>query len=127
MNEKNQQEILRLGMIEQQINSLSQQLQAVEKEIVDLELLEIGLDELKESEGKEILAAVGKGIFTKAKLISNDLTVDIGNGNLVKKSVIETQRLIKNQIEKLEKTKDEINANIELIAKDAEKILGKIK
>lgn len=115
MKEKNQQEqqeiMFKLSMFEQQIQQLQQQLQAVEQGIVELNSLYSGLDELVGKEGKEIFASIGKGIFAKAKLISEDLIVDIGSKNFVKKTIPETQKLVKDQIEKLEEVKRELNEN----------------
>ena len=69
MEDKNQQELMfQLSMFEQQIQSIQQQLQAVEKAIQELSSLVLGLEDLKGSEGKEILAPIGKGIFVKTKL-----------------------------------------------------------
>jgi len=128
MEEKNQQEILfKLSLIEQQMQSLHQQLQAVEKGIVELETLKIGLEEFNSSKGKEIMAPLGKGIFTKAKIISDKLIVDIGNKNLVKKSVKDTQKLIVEQIGKLRKAKKELNENLEATSKGAEKMINGFK
>lgn len=128
MEEKKQQEILfKLSLIEQQMQSMHQQLQAVEQGMIELETLKIGLEEFNDSEGKEIIATLGKGIFTKAKIISDKLIVDIGNKNLVEKSVKDTQKLIAEQIEKLMEAKKELNENLEATSKDAEKIIEGLK
>ena len=124
MEEKNQQEILfKLSLIEQQMQNLHSQLQAVEQGIVELETLKIGLEEFNNSKGKEIIAPLGKGIFTKAKIISDKLIVDIGNKNLIKKSVKDTQKLIVEQIGKLREAKKELNKNLEATSKNAEKMI----
>lgn len=128
MEEKKQQEILfKLSLIEQQMQSMHQQLQAVEQGMVELETLKIGLGEFNDSKGKEIIATLGKGIFTKAKIISDKLIVDIGNKNLVEKSVKDTQKLIAEQIGKLMEAKKELNKNLELTSKDAEKMIEGLK
>ena len=127
MEEKNQQEqqeiMFKLSMFEQQIQQLQQQLQAVEKGIVELNSLNLGLDELVGKEGKEIFASSGKGIFAKAKLISEDLIVDIGDKNLVKKTIPETQKLVKNQIKKLEEVKKELNKNLEITGNELQGLI----
>lgn len=123
-NQQNQQEILfKLSLIEQQMQGLHQQLHAVEKGIIELETLDFGLDEFAGSEGKKIIAPLGKGIFVKAKIISEDLIVDIGNKTLIKKNIKETQELIKKQIEKLIEAKKDINKNLETTSKEAERIV----
>jgi len=63
-NEKNQQEmIFQLQMFEQQIDQLQQQIQAVEQAVIDMKTLNYDLDELVGKKDKEILAAIGRGIF----------------------------------------------------------------
>ena len=130
MEEKNQQEqqeiMFKLSMFEQQIQQLQQQLQAVEKGIVELNSLNSGLDEIVGKEGKEIFASIGKGIFAKAKLISEDLIVDIGDKNLVKKTIPETQKLVKNQIEKLEEVKKELDNNLETTSNELRSLIQSV-
>lgn len=109
MSEQNQQELMfKLQMYEQQMNQLQQQLQAVEQGIVEMSTLNLGLDELVGKESKEILAPIGRGIFAKAKLLSEELTVDVGSKNFVKKSIPETKETIQEQIKKLEDVKADL-------------------
>ncbi len=118
-NEQEQQELLfKFSMFEKQIGELQQQIEAVERGIIDLTSLNFGLEELKGSTGKEIFAPFGKGIFVKAKLISEELNVDVGEGNLVKKSIPETKQLIEEQIKKLEQVKEELQDNLEELGKE---------
>ena len=115
--EKEQQELFfKLNMFEQQIQNLQQQLQAVEKAILDMSSLNLGLDELRGNKEKETLSLIGKGIFAKTKLISEELIVDVGGNNLIKKSIPDTQRIIKEQIEKLKEAKKELNKALEEIS-----------
>lgn len=100
-------------MFEQQIQMIYQQLQSVEQAMQDISELSIGLDEIKKD--KEIMAPLGRGIFVKAKTISEDLLVDIGEKNYVKKTIQETKDLIQEQVEKLEKVKEELNCGLEKI------------
>jgi prefoldin alpha subunit len=114
--EKDQQELMfKLSMFEQQIQNIQQQVQAIERAINDLSLLVIGLEDLNGSEGKEILAPIGRGIFVKSKVLSEELIVDIGGGNLISKTIPDTQDIIKKQIEKLEDAREEMNRALEEI------------
>ena len=120
--EKQQELIFKLSMFEQQIQQLQQQLQAVEQGINEMDGLNNGLNELIGSVGKEILASIGRGVFVKAKLLSEDLTIDIGNKTFVKKKIPEAQELIKEQIEKLKDVKKELENNLEQIGEEMMKI-----
>lgn len=124
MQQDEQELIYKLSIYEQQIRQLQEQLQAVEKAIVEINSLGIELDEIKGKEGQEILASVGKGIFAKAKLVSDELLVGVGAGNFVKKSISETKELINKQIEKLEEAKKDLNNNLETMGKEIEEIIG---
>ncbi|HLA23474.1 MAG TPA: prefoldin subunit alpha [Candidatus Nanoarchaeia archaeon] len=122
-NEKKQEILFKLSLFEQQINQMQQQLQSVERGIIDLSSLELELDDLKGSNGKEILAPVGRGIFAKAKLLSEDLIMDVGGKNFVKKTIPETQDIIKGQIKKLEQIKSQLQKNSDEISREAEKLI----
>jgi len=111
-----QQEIvMRFQMFEQQIRMIQEQQQAVEQAIVDLSSLNFELDELVGKKDEEILSPIGRGIYASAKLTSEELLVDIGNKNFVKKSIPETKIILQNQIKKLEKAKEELNKELEKI------------
>jgi len=117
--EKSQQELMmKLSMFEQQIQHLNQQLQAVGEGIVEMNSLNFALDELKGKEGNEILSPLGRGIFTKTKLISEDLIVDIGGKNFVKKSIPEAKKIIEDQVKKLEEVKKDLEFQIEKVNKE---------
>jgi len=126
MENKEQQELmLKLGMFEQQTQQLQQQLQAVEQGIVELTSLNFGLEELKNGEGKEVLSPIGRGIFVKTKLLSEDLTVDVGGKTFVKKSLFETKKVIEGQIKKLNEIKEDLDENLEKINQELrETIMG---
>jgi prefoldin alpha subunit len=102
--------IYKFQIFEQQINAINQQLQAIEKAINDMTKISLGLGEIKE--GREILASVGTGIYAKAKLISEELIIDIGSKNMVSKTIPETEKLIGEQIEKLEDAQDKLNKEL---------------
>ena len=128
MEQKKKQELIfKLGMFEQQIHLLQEQIEAVERGINELGFLNFGLDELRGKTGKEILSPVGKGIFVNAKLASEDLTVDIGGKNFVKKSIPETKETIEEQIKKLIKIKGEMNENLDKIGRELTKTLEEFK
>jgi len=113
-DQQRQQELMfKLQIFEQQIRHLQEQYQAVEQAITQTASLMFGLDDLKGGKGKEIMASIGKGIFVKAKIESDDLIVDVGDKNFVKKDIDSTQKLIKGQIEKLEEIKKELEENMD--------------
>ncbi len=95
----------RFRTFEKQIIQIQEQLQVVEQATLDMNQISFGLDEIKKRKNSEILAPIGRGIFVKAELTSEELTVDVGEGNFVKRSIPETKELIAKQIKKLDEMK----------------------
>jgi len=115
--------MMKFGMFEQQIRNLQEQMQAVERASLDLESIRLGLDEIKTGKDKEILAPIGRGIFVKTKLISDELTVDVGGKNFVTKSVDSTKELIQKQLKKLEDIKKQLDDAMEGINEELTKLM----
>ena len=122
---KGQQELIfKLTAMEQQMQQIQQRLQVVEQNLVEMASLNVGLGDLGNMKDKEIVAHIGMGVFTKAKIISDDLLVDVGDKKFVKKSVQDTQDLIKEQMGKLEEVKIELNVSMENLSREAQKMMG---
>lgn len=128
MDEKSQQELFyKLSFFEQHFNQLQQQMQAVEQAVIELQELELGLNELKNKKDGEIFAPIGKGIFMKAKLSEEELLVDIGGKNFVKKSVDETQKIISEQTLKLENIKNELAEELDKVRDEMQGLIDGIQ
>lgn len=124
----NEQELIyRFSIFEKQIRELQQQIESIDRGIVELNSLSFGLEELKGKTGEEIYAPMGRGIYVKAKLISEELNVDIGNGNIVKKSISNTKELIGEQMKKLEEVKHELENNLEEIGAEMTQIMNSVQ
>lgn len=123
-NKGKQQELMaQLQMYEQQAQQLQQQLQAVEEALTEMNSLNAGLDEIKGGKDKEVLSPLGRGVFTKTKLISEELIVDVGDKNFVKKSIPETKKIIEDQTEKLEGIREELYGNLEGLEKEFTRLM----
>ena len=112
---ENQENIMQLQMMGQEAQQLEQQLQLIEQHLTDMEKLNNGLDELEKTDNKEILANIGKVIYIPAEIKSKELLVEIGNKNLVKKSVPEAKEIIDEQIKKLISAKQQIIERVEAL------------
>ncbi len=123
MEQSEQELVMKLSVFEQQMRQIQQQLEAVQQGIEEISSLSTGLDELAGNADREILANIGRGIFVKAKLLSEDLIVDIGDKNFVKKNIPETKKIIEEQIRKLELVKKELEENLERISDEARSII----
>jgi prefoldin alpha subunit len=121
--EPDQETMMKFQMFEQQMQQIHQQLQAVEQGIVEMTSLSLGLAELKGAKDKEIMAPIGRGIYAKAKLLSEELTVDVGGKNFVKKSIPQARKIIDEQVKKLEEVKVELNNSLEKIGEEMTKVV----
>ena len=124
MDEKKQQELFyKISIFEQQMRQLQQQLEAVEQGIVDLESLKFGLDELVGKKDQEVFSSLGKGIFAKTKLVSEDLLMNIGDRKFVSKSIPETKKSMDDQIKRLNEMKMDLNNSLNEINEEVGKII----
>ncbi len=123
MEEPSQELMFKLQMFDQQIKQLQQQLEAVAQGIAEMTTLSTGLNELVGKKGKEIFAPIGRGIFAKAKLESEELNVDVGGGNFVQKSIPEAKKIIEVQIAKLEDVQKELQENLEKVGEEFNKMI----
>lgn len=102
-------------IFEKQITQIQEQDRAIEQAILDLNQIGSGLDEIVGNGDSEIMAPIGRGIFVKAKLLSEKLTVDIGGGNFVTKTISETKKMIEEQSGKLKLMKKDLDKEMERI------------
>lgn len=125
--EENQEQMMQLQMLGQEAQELEKQLQLIEQHISDLNKLREGLEEIEKSEEKNIYANIGKGIFIPAEIKNKKLIVEVGNKNLVNKSIPETQEIISKEKEKLNNVKIEIMDRVEILQKEMQEIFGQGK
>lgn len=83
--------------------------------MLDMNTISTGLGELVGKKDEEIMAPIGRGIFVKAKLLEEDLLVDVGAHNFVKKTIPEAKELIMGQVEKLKSSKKELDDELNKI------------
>lgn len=112
---------------EREIRQIQEQMNAIDQAVVDMGKVSFGLDELKGKKDAEIFAPVGRGIFIPAKILSDELTVDIGEGNFVKKTIPETKAVIKEQMDKLRAMRNDLESELEKISAEITKAMEESK
>ena len=117
----------KLNFLEQKIHQFQQQMRNIEEGISETELLKKGFDELKGSEGKEIFSPIGKGIFIKSKILSEELIVDIGGKNFVKKTISETKKILDEEIKRLKDIKDELESYLKKAYEEVQEIIREVQ
>jgi len=117
MGEK-EREMIELSLLEQQINQFEQQANILEKQIAELQVLQLSLDEIKKGKKEqEILSPLGKNIFVKTKLLSKEIFVGVGAKTVLKKNIEETKKIVNKEIAKLVEARDNLLKEIENIVK----------
>jgi prefoldin alpha subunit len=125
--QKKQELIQKFQAYQQQAQQLQKQIKSVTQNIEELEHLSKGLEDLKGKKGKELLTQIGRGIFVKAKLLSEKLTVDIGQGNFVQKDIDETKKILEEQTEKLRGLEKQLNQALENLSTEVQDIFSKMQ
>lgn len=120
--------LIRLSLLEQQANQIEEQIVQVEQQIQEMQVLSLNIGKLGKEKEKEILAPVGRGIFSKAELKEDKFFVNVGCGIFLKKNGDEASKIVNNQIEKLRQMKIElieiisnINSELEKVVQEAQK------
>ena len=93
---------MQASQIEQQSQQAQQHLQMIEEQIKELDDFKTHLDSIKGQSNKEMLAGLGKGVFVKTDLKSDQLYVNIGSGVVVQKTPDQAKKTIDSQIKQLQ-------------------------
>ena len=113
----------KLKRFEKEIEYVDSQLVAVEEGIKEMDFLDEGLEGLVGKEDEEIFAPIGRGIFVRAKILSEELLVDVGEKNFIKKSIPETREIVKEQNKKLKKIRGQLVDQMKKIDKELTRII----
>ncbi|MEK6908515.1 MAG: prefoldin subunit alpha [Nanoarchaeota archaeon] len=101
-----------------------EQLKIVDQQILELGLFNEELEIIKENNGQEILAPIGKSVFAPVKIDSNKkLLVEVGSGYFIKKEINETKEVILEQKQRLESFKIQIASEIDNITKELKSLI----
>ena len=115
--------LLKLAMLEQEINRAEQQHQLIEQQILEMQNLYVGLEELDKSKEKQMWANLGKSIFIKTEILDKNLLVDVGNRTFVKKTIKETLKIAEEQLDRLLEAKNNILSKMREIQQQTEEVI----
>jgi len=100
--------------LQRQSEEAEQQLRFVEEQISEMEKFEAGLQEFEESNEKEMLALLGKGVYVKSDVKEKELFVEVGAGVVVKKSAEDVRKTIGGQIKKFNQARMQLTERLEI-------------
>jgi len=123
----NQEQMIKMQLIEQEVNQLNQHLQLIEQNINEMSELRESLEELKKPENKEILANIGKRIYLPVEIKDRKLIVEVGKGHYVKKTVSDTTEVVEDQMKNLISARTDINGRLGSMQEEVTKIIGDIE
>ena len=123
----NQEQLIRIQLMEQEVNQLNQQLQLIEENIREFGELISSLNEIENNKNKDILTNLGKRVYLPVEIKDNKLIVDVGKRNFVKKTISETKEIANNQTEKLTETKQEIIERLEILQEEINNLIVEIE
>ncbi|MEM3405634.1 MAG: prefoldin subunit alpha [Candidatus Pacearchaeota archaeon] len=121
----NENYILQISLIQEEARKLEEQLSIINQQIMEFMSIKESLKYIKEK-NKKTLLSLGKGIFVETEIKNKELFVNVGNGVVLKKTIEETKEIINKQLEELERLKNQIVINIEILSLELEKIIEKI-
>ena len=115
--EKGQKILYKAIELKRKSEETEQSLSFVNQQISELESFSEELNSLENSEERQILANIGKGVFFKAKKEEGEkLFVDVGAGILVRKTPGETKEIIDGQIKKFNDARIRLKMELESFA-----------
>jgi prefoldin alpha subunit len=123
--ELNQEEIMKIQMMEQEVNYLNQQLQLIDENIKEMTQISDSLEGI--SKGNEILSNLGKKIYLPVEVKDDKLGVEVGKGNYVKKSVSETKEILERENNKLMEGKGKIIERLDFLQEEMSKMLMELQ
>lgn len=106
------EKIMQFSMIQQEAEKMSEQLEIIDRQIMDFSNLKESIDKIEEKD-EELLSPIGKGIFVKSKLSEKRFYVNVGQSIVLKKTGKDAKEIIDKQVNQLLKLKEMILENIE--------------
>lgn len=114
MEDKNLEKKIELQVLVQYVTQLQQQISNLDAQINELQELETALTDINLATKKNpMFASLGSGIFLESELKdNNEVLVNIGQNVIVRKSVPEAKKLIKEQIEQLKLIEKQLESEL---------------
>jgi prefoldin alpha subunit len=118
-----QEYFIKMQMLGQEAEKIEQQIQTIDQQISELASVRESLQALESGKQKEILANLGKGIFIKTELKGKELLVNVGKEIIVEKSINDTLKVIEDQTTKLITGKEGFISRIQELQENMQTLL----
>ncbi|MEE9323484.1 MAG: prefoldin subunit alpha [Candidatus Aenigmarchaeota archaeon] len=116
-------------LLNQNLESLKQQMQLVEQQFIEVKTTMLSIEDFKKvGEKNEIFLPLGSGCYGKGKITeNNEILVNIGAGVFADKKRVDANSFLEKRVGELEKASDEIQAQMERVAKQMNVIGSEIQ
>lgn len=127
MENISQEILMKASMLQQQSQELEQQLEFVNKQILELDDFSLSLKHLIGTDEKEMLSSIGKGVYLKTNLADKQLFVEVGAGIVLRKTPQETRKIIDDQIRRFIEMRTQLEAQLSLYHASLSSLIAEIE
>lgn len=112
---------MELQLLDQQMKHVQKQVEAIERQAMELDDVQQSLDELGSSkQGADMFVPITNGIFLKARLEDNKkLAVNVGSNTVVSKDIPSTKAMLAEQAMEMRKFQTELVEQFEKMSERA--------
>jgi prefoldin alpha subunit len=122
-DEKMKEKAVQFELLKQQVDAIEKQIGELESRTNELMIVQQSINELKGQKGKEILVPIGSGVFLKGTLVSDtQMLVELGANIVTEKSAKETVEIIEKQVQEINKIKDQMRLDMMNFVTEMEKL-----
>lgn len=119
-----QEYFMRVQMLGQEAEKIEQQIGLFDQQITEFNAVKDSLESIQNSNEKEILANLGKGIFIKADIKDKQLYVNVGKDVIVRKDIPSALKIVEEQTQRLIEGKAELIERIQQIQEKMQEMMG---
>ncbi|PIO00347.1 prefoldin subunit alpha [archaeon CG10_big_fil_rev_8_21_14_0_10_43_11] len=112
--EDKQQALYQMQLMQQEAEKIEQQIIELEKRRIELDVVLMSLDEIKNQKKSDILVPVGSGVFAEGTLKeAKGVLVNVGSNIVVRKDIEDAKKSVKEQIDEIENIKDMLQKELQ--------------
>ena len=127
--QKLQEKYILFQLLNQNMESLKQQQQMVQHQMLETKSTMTSIDDLfNTKEGTDVFIPVGSGCFGKGTVVDkNKILVNIGSGLFMNKKTGDSKTLLEKRMKDIEKASEELNLHIERVTKQLNEMGAEIQ
>ena len=115
-DEENQKKIFELGMMENRLKQLDQQLSLVDNQILEDKNLEKNIEEMGKNGKSDAVFPFGGGIFLHGSLNKiESVLVNVGSGVIIEKNLESVLKFLQKRIRRMNEAKEELGNQVKEI------------